>query len=81
MHTEIDVKLRDDAIPYVALIRRVTHALQEPLRLELEKLIDEGILHKFKIDEKSEWLNSFFVLGSQMVPFIYALIQHTSTNT
>ena len=55
MHTEIDIKLRDDAIPYVAPIRRVAHALQEPLRLELEKLVDEGI----KIDEKSEWLNSF----------------------
>ena len=49
MHTEIDIKLRDDAIPYVAPIRRVAHALQEPLRLELEKLVDEGILRKFKL--------------------------------
>ena len=40
MHTEIDIKLRDDAIPYVAPIRCVAHALQKPLRLELEKLID-----------------------------------------
>ena len=37
----------------------MAHALQEPLRLELEKLVDEGILQKLKIDEKSEWLNSF----------------------
>ena len=37
----------------------MAHALQEPLRLELEKLVDEGILCKLKIDEKSEWLNSF----------------------
>ena len=59
MHTEIDIKLRDDAIPYLAPIRCVAHALQEPLRLELEKLVDEGILRKLKIDEKSEWLNSF----------------------
>ena len=29
------------------------------MRLELEKLVDEGILCKLKIDEKSEWLNSF----------------------
>ena len=36
----------------------MAHALQEPLHLELEKLVDEGILHKLKID-KSEWLNSF----------------------
>ena len=41
------------------LIHHVAHALQEPLRLELEKLVDEGTLHKLKIDEKSEWLNLF----------------------
>ena len=44
---------------YVAPIRRVPHALQEPSRLELETLVDKGILHKLQIDEKSEWLNSF----------------------
>ena len=43
----------------MAPIRRVAHALQEPSWLELEKLVDEGILCKLKIDEKSEWLNSF----------------------
>ena len=53
IHTTTDIKLRDDAVPYVAPIRRVAHALQEPLRLELEKLVDEGILRKLKIDEKS----------------------------
>ena len=59
MHTEIDIKLKDDAVSYVAPIGCVAHALQEPLRLELEKLVDEGILHKLKINGKSEWLNSF----------------------
>ena len=60
INTVIDIKLKEDAVPYVTPIRRVAHALQEPLRLELEKLVDEGILRKLKIDEKSEWLNSFF---------------------
>ena len=59
MNTVIDIKLKEGAVPYVAPIRRVAHALQEPLRLELEKLVVEGILHKLKIDEKSEWLNLF----------------------
>ena len=59
MNTVIDIKLKEGVVPYVAPIRRVSHALQEPLRLELEKLVDEGILRKLKIDEKSEWLNSF----------------------
>ena len=44
MNTTIDIKLKDNAVPYVAQIRRVAHAIQEPLRLELEKLVDEGIL-------------------------------------
>ena len=59
MNTTIDIKLEEGAIPYVAPIHHVAHALQEPLRLELEKLVDEGILHKLKIDEKSEWLSLF----------------------
>ena len=59
MNTIIDIKLKEAAIPYVAPIHHVAHTLQEPLRLELEKLVDEGILHKLKIDEKSEWLHSF----------------------
>ena len=59
MNTTKDIKLKDNAVPYVAPIRRVAHALQQPLPLELEKLVDEGILRKLKIDEKSVWLNSF----------------------
>ena len=47
MNTVIDFKLKDDAVPDVASICRVTHALQEPLRLELGKIVDEGILRKF----------------------------------
>ena len=72
MNTTIDIKLKEGAIPYVAPIHHVAHALQEPLRLELEKLVDEGILQKLKIDEKSEWLNLFvcaysFVLESMVL--------------
>ena len=59
MYTVIDIELKEGAVLYVAPIRRVAHALQEPLRLKLEKLVDEGLLCKLKIDEKSEWLNSF----------------------
>ena len=59
MNTVIDIKLKEGAVPCVAPIRRVANALQEPLRLELEKLVDEGILCKLMIYERSEWLNSF----------------------
>ena len=57
MNTVIDIKLKEGTVPYVAPIRRVAHTLAEPLRLELKKLVNEGILCKWKIDEKSEWLN------------------------
>ena len=72
MNTVIDIKLKDNAMPYIAPIRRVAHALQEPLGLELEKLVDEGILRKLEIDEKLEWLNSFVCLCNQRVALGYA---------
>ena len=59
MKTTMDIKLKDNAVPHVAPIRRVAHALKKPLCSDLEKLVDDGILRKLKIDKKSEWLNSF----------------------
>ena len=59
MDGEISIKLKDGAIPHVEPIRRVPHAMQEPLKLELDKLVIEGILHKVDISEPIEWLNSF----------------------
>ena len=59
MDREISIKLKDGAVPHVEPIRRVPHAMQEPLKKELDKLVDEGILHKVDISEPIEWLNSF----------------------
>ena len=59
MDSEISIKLKDGAIPHVEPIQRVPHAMQEPLKLELDKLVSEGILHKVDISEPVEWLNSF----------------------
>ena len=59
MDGEISIKLKDGAIPHMEPIRRVPHAMQEPLKLELDKLVSEGILHKVDISEPIEWLNSF----------------------
>ena len=58
MNTVINIKLKEGVVPYVAPIQRVAHTIQEPLKLEFKKLVDEGILRKLKIDEISEWLNS-----------------------
>ena len=59
MDGEISIKLKEGAVPHVEPIRRVPHAMQEPLKLELDKLVSEGILHKVDISEPIEWLNSF----------------------
>ena len=59
MNGEISIKLRKGAIPHVEPIRHVPHAMQEPLKMELDKLCEEGILHKVDISEPIKWLNSF----------------------
>ena len=59
MDGEVNIKLRKGAVPHVESIRCVPHAMQEPLKLELDKLCKEGILHKVDISEPIEWLNSF----------------------
>ena len=59
MDGEISIKLKEGAIPHVEPIRHVPHAMQEPLKMELDKLCKEGILHKVDISEPIEWLNSF----------------------
>ena len=59
MDGEISIKLHDGAVPHVEPIRYVPHAMQQPLKDELDKLVKEGILHKVDINEPVEWLNSF----------------------
>ena len=59
MDGKISIKLKDGVILHVEPIQRVPHAMQEPLKLELDKFVSEGILHKVDISEPIEWLNSF----------------------
>ena len=59
MDGEITIKLKDGAVPHIEPIRRVPHTMQEPLKAELDKLVNEKILHKVDISELIEWLNSF----------------------
>ena len=63
MDGKISVKLKEGAIPHVEPVRRVPHAMQEPLKKELDKLVDKTLmeekLHKVDIGEPIEWLNSF----------------------
>ena len=51
MEGEISIKLCESAIPHTEPIRHVPHAMQEPLKLELDKPCKEGILHKVDISQ------------------------------
>ena len=59
MKGEITIKLKQGTVPHVEPVRRVPHAMQEPLKAELDKLVSEKILYKVDISELIEWLNSF----------------------
>ena len=59
MDGEISIKLKSGAIPHVEPVRRVPHSMQKLLKSELDKLVQEKILHKFDLSEPIEWLNSF----------------------
>ena len=59
MKGEINIKLKDSAVPHIDPVRRVPHVMQKPLKNELDKLVKEEILHKVDISEPIEWLNSF----------------------
>ena len=72
MDDEVSIKLREGTIPHVEPIRRVPHAMQEPLKSELDELCKEGILHKVDISEPIEWFNSFVCEKKQMARLGYA---------
>lgn len=55
----VKIHLKDNASSYQAPPRRVAHALQEPLKKELDRLEKDGILVGLTADEKSEWCNSY----------------------
>ena len=59
MDGEISIKLKEGAIPYIEPVRRVPHAMQDPLKTELDKSANGKILHKVDISEPIQWLNSF----------------------
>ena len=58
MKGEFSITLKEDARSYQAQIRRA-HAMEMPLKDELDRLVCEGILVKMDSDEPSNWLNSF----------------------
>ena len=71
MDGEISIKLKEGAIPHIELVCRVPYAMQEPLKKDIDKLLDEQILHKVDISEPLEWLYSFVCIKNQMEKLDY----------
>ena len=46
------------ATPYQASVCRVPQALHKPLKTELDKPVDQGVLHKLRPDEYSDWVST-----------------------
>ena len=62
MDGKISIKLKEGVVPHVEPIRHVPHAMQDPLKAELDELCKEKILHKVDISGPIEWLNSFLCM-------------------
>ena len=54
MDGEISIKLKNGAIPHIEPVCRSTSWYANPLKKELDKLVDEKILHKVDISEPIE---------------------------
>ena len=55
----MNITLKPNAIPYIAPVHRMAHFLQAPLKKELDRLVQEGIIVVLGIDEPSELCTSF----------------------
>ena len=56
---EIKITLKSDIVPHLAPMRRVVHSLQEPLKKELDRLVQQGVNVPLGNDKSSQWCNSF----------------------
>ena len=57
------IQLRDDAVPVIHPPRRVPEALREPLRQELRRMQELGIIRK--VDRPSDWVNSIICVEKE----------------
>ena len=52
---EIHITVKPNVLPYVVPVHRVAHSLQEPLKKELDRSVQEGIIVLLGIDKPGEW--------------------------
>ena len=63
---EINITLKPNSMPYVVPVHRVARSLQESLKKELNRLVQEGIIVLLGIDKPREWCNSLYASSNQM---------------
>ena len=54
---KVHLEIKENATPYQAPVCKVSQALHKPLKSELDKLVDKGVLHKLRPDKRSDWVS------------------------
>ncbi len=58
----VHLELVDDYTPHQTAVRRIPISLQEPVRQEVEKMLNDGIIRRVDDSEHTEFCNSFVIV-------------------
>ena len=78
---KVHLKLRKKATPYQAPVQRVRQALHKLHKSELDKLVDQGVLHKLRPDECFEHVSWPVCVKNPKAVFGFVLTLDPSTNS
>ena len=67
-HISVDPAVR----PVVHPPRRVPHSKRVPLKKELDRMENVGIVEKVPLNEPADWVSTLFMLINRMGLFVYA---------
>ncbi len=60
LSVKYNIQLREGAVPVIHASRKVPVALREPLRKELERLVELGVIQR--VEEPTEWVSSLVIV-------------------
>ena len=68
---QVDITIKEGAIPYQASPRRVPVALKEAFTAELDRMEHQGTITKLDKSVAPEWLNSYVIAHRQNYPSLH----------
>lgn len=57
----VKIILTENAVPHISSARKLPIALQEPVRQELEIMVEEGVIQR--VNEPTDWVNNFHAIN------------------